>query len=68
MPLPPNRPFRPLNWAPFTLHCLIERFAIFDATAGKLRHIRGAALGCEHDSVVIDGNHQRKYAAARLDD
>lgn len=53
---------------PFTLHCRIERFAIFDATAGKFRHIRRAALGCKHDSVVIDGNHQRKYAAARLDD
>ena len=53
---------------PFTLHGLIERFAIFDATARKLRHVRRAALGCEHDSVVIDGDRQRKYAAARLDD
>lgn len=53
---------------PFSFHCLIERFAVFDATAGKLRHIRRATLGREHDGVVIDGDHQRKYAAARLDD
>jgi hypothetical protein len=53
---------------PFTLDCLIERFAIFDATAGEFRHIGGAALGCKHDGVVIDGDDQSKYAAAWLDD
>jgi len=52
---------------PLTLYCLIERFAIFDATAGKLRHVRRADLGGKHDRVVINGDHQRKYASARLD-
>ena len=53
---------------PFTLRCLIERFASFDAAAGKLRHVGRAALGCKHDSAIIDGDHQSKYAAARLED
>ena len=32
-------------FGPFTLGRLIERFAIFDAAAGKLRHVGRAGLG-----------------------
>ncbi len=52
---------------PFTLYCLIERFAIFDSTAGKFWHVGRADLGGKHGCIVIYGNHQRKYASARLD-
>ena len=52
---------------PFALNCLIERFAILDATARKLWHIRRAALGSKHDCVVIYGERQRKNTATRLD-
>ena len=52
---------------PFTLYCLIERFAIFDTTAGKFWHVGRADLGGKHDRIVINGNRQRKYASARLD-
>jgi hypothetical protein len=52
---------------PFTLYRLIECFALFDATAGKFRHVGRANLGRKHDCVVTDSDCQRKYAAARLD-
>src|ERR1700691_3284178 len=53
---------------PFALRCLVERFAIFNATAGKLRHVGRAVLGREHDSAVMDGDRQRKNPTSRLND
>src|SRR5258706_6612982 len=53
---------------PFALCCLIERFTLFDAAAGKFRHLERTGLGRKHDRVVAQGDRQREYAAARLDD
>ena len=52
---------------PLTLYGLIERFAVFDAASGKFRHLGRAGLGRKHDRVVMNGDHQREYAAPRFD-
>ena len=41
--------------------------ALFDPAARKFRHVGRAGLGGKHYGLVIDGDRQRKYAAARLD-
>ena len=52
---------------PFTLGRLIERLALFDAAAGKFRHVRRTGLRGEHDRVVMNGDDERKYSPARFD-
>src|SRR5208337_2050436 len=52
---------------PFTLGRLIERLALFDTAAGKLRYLRRTGLRGKHDRVVTNGEDQRKHPSARLD-